>query len=353
MELSTTDKQKLHDALLDAFTSDSFARMLDLYAGKRMDFYTARFKDLPDIVVDVMNGAQREGWLFGLIDAARRANPGNERLSALATVIGVAPVTAALERMVREELPFLDIAMFRERLTAIESQVCRVETPSEYGTGFLLGPDALITNHHVLVDVIEGKHAPEEVTFRFDYKILADGSTLNPGTIFRLPASEWLLHWSASMPSQSSGDSSPALDYALVRVTGSPGSQPINPGVKGQSGSGLMPPRGWIEIPDPAPTLAIDDPIFIVEHPEAEPLKLALETKSFVGLFENDTRMRHRTNTGKGSSGSPCFDDSWNLVALHRGGDLGPVAEWNEAIPFPAITTRLRESGKWPLPGIA
>jgi hypothetical protein len=65
MELSTTDKQKLHDALLDAFTSDSFARMLDLYAGKRMDFYTARFKDLPDIVVDVMNGAQREAGCSG------------------------------------------------------------------------------------------------------------------------------------------------------------------------------------------------------------------------------------------------------------------------------------------------
>jgi hypothetical protein len=356
MPLSSTDKKQLHDALFAAFVPDGFARMLDLYAGRRMDLYTSRYKDMPDIVIDVMNGAQREGWLVELLDAARRANPGNEGLAAIASRIGVTPLDVGLERKVRAALPYLDIVSFRTKLTAIESQVCRVESPDGYGTGFLLGPDVLITNHHVLASVIEGRHTPEQVTLRFDYKVLTDGTTLNPGTTFGLATDEWLLDWSPSGEPQGSGYSAPStaaepnLDYALVRVAGAPGEQPLNPAVAA-AGSGPAPTREWIRLPDPAPTLAVDDPIFIIEHPEAAPLKLAVETKSFLGVFENGTRLRHRTNTDPGSSGSPCFDANWNLVALHRGGDVAATPEWNEAIPFTAILALLQTRGKLALVG--
>ena len=256
-----------------------------------MDLYSSRYKDMPDIVIDVMNGAQREGWLLEFIDAARRANPGNEGLAAVAVRVGITPVTATLERKVRQELPYLDIVAFRTKLTAIESQVCRVESPGGYGTGFLLGPDVLITNHHVLASVIDGTHAPEQVTLRFDYKVLADGTTLNLRHDLSLGGREWLLDWSPPTLAQSWGKPAPATAGSPTSTLPWSASRAL-PEISRSTRWSLRPlpvpcrTGSWIRLPEPVPTLAVDDPIFIVEHPEAGPLKLAVETKSFLGIFE-------------------------------------------------------------------
>ena len=80
------------------------------------------------------------------------------------------------------------------------------------------------------------------------------------------------------------------------------------------------------------------------------PLKVALETRSILSVNANGTRIRHRTNTDPGSSGSPCFDKNWDLVALHHIGDpnFDPAhkPEWNEAIPVKAIRDLLTERKK-------
>src|SRR5262249_48368662 len=69
----------------------------------------------------------------------------------------------------------------------------------------------------------------------------------------------------------------------------------------------------------------------------------------------NRTRVRYTTNTEMGSSGSPCFDAEWGLLALHHSGDTNykRSAEWNEGVPIDAIVrqvnARLRQRGQ-PLP---
>jgi hypothetical protein len=59
--------------------------------------------------------------------------------------------------------------------------------------------------------------------------------------------------------------------------------------------------------------------------------------------------VRHRTNTEKGSSGSPCFDLKWNLLALHQCGNPadnpGGLARWNQAIPFDTVVALIRRRG--------
>ena len=85
---------------------------------------------------------------------------------------------------------------WRETLATLEGQVCRVEIPkgneSDYGTGFLLGPDVLITNYHVMRLVKAGLVKPQDVILRFDYKRRSDGVTVNEGTVYRL-ATDWLI----------------------------------------------------------------------------------------------------------------------------------------------------------------
>ena len=67
------------------------------------------------------------------------------------------------------------------------------------------------------------------------------------------------------------------LDYALLRLSDDIGAQPVAGG-KADPGT---PKRGWLSplATYPFPKAA---PIFIVQHPETRPLKLALDTKSVI-----------------------------------------------------------------------
>ena len=79
-----------------------------------------------------------------------------------------------------------------------------------------------------------------------------------------------------------------------------------------------------------------------MQHPNALPLKLALATNGVEQLNQNSTRVTYRTNTEPGSSGSPVFDQNWNLVALHHWGDSAWFpSPHNEGIPVAAIKNYL------------
>jgi len=83
--------------------------------------------------------------------------------------------------------------------------------------------------------------------------------------------------------------------------------------------------------------------LMIAQHPDGSPMKFAFDTDSVIGLAGEGRRVRYKTNTEHGSSGSPCFDIDWTLVALHHMGDPNwkKVPEYNQGIPIGLIGTRL------------
>ena len=71
-----------------------------------------------------------------------------------------------------------------------------------------------------------------------------------------------------------------------------------------------------------------------------------MDLESKMEMNGNDTRVIHQTGTKPGSSGSPCFNQFWDLIALHHAGDpaypdLHPGA-FNEAVPISQIVARLK-----------
>jgi hypothetical protein len=107
------------------------------------------------------------------------------------------------------------------------------------------------------------------------------------------------------------------------------------------------PPRGFVDTPGAAHDFVAKPAMFILQHPDGEPLKLALDTQSVIAVNPNGARVRYRTNTEPGSSGSPCFDADWNLIALHHLGDRNwQNPQFNQGIPFKAIVAHLEASGK-------
>ena len=80
----------------------------------------------------------------------------------------------------------------------------------------------------------------------------------------------------------------------------------------------------------------------IIQHPRGRRKECALQENRVTHIHQNT--VRYTTDTEQGSSGSPVFNNAWDLVALHHsGGDRrGTVWINNEGIRVDQIVAELR-----------
>ncbi len=84
MGLSGSQRQQLQEALMDGFPGkSSLERMLSFELNKKLDVITSA-TNLSQIVFELIKKAEAENWVEDLVDAARGANSGNQRLKAVA-----------------------------------------------------------------------------------------------------------------------------------------------------------------------------------------------------------------------------------------------------------------------------
>jgi hypothetical protein len=343
LELTGPQFRPLNDALRATLTLSEFDRMLK----ERLDINREDYTLGPDyraIVNDVIDALNKRGRVCELVEVARHERPKNPVFVEYARLVGIGPRglpdAITLEKIVKESNALLDIAMFRSHVGEIEGQVCRIDLQGNgLATGFLVGPSMVMTNYHVIESMVAGQHGAQNFKCRFDYKVKENGIDVNPGIVFNVVQ---LLAHSPYDPAdlqKNLGVPDPEnLDYALLLLEGEPGNDPIG----GQTGGD---PRGWIRMPQNEHAFALGSPLFIVQHPNTKPMKLALDTAAIIGLNGNKTRVEYATNTDPGSSGSPCFSQNWELVALHHSGDPNWIPTWNEGIPIVLIHSDIKKKG--------
>ena len=177
------------------------------------------------------------------------------------------------------------------------------------GTGFLVGRDKFLTNQHVIASIDEAKSA----TLLFNYEE-DESRRLLKSTQFTI----------AKVLS-----SDRDLDYSLLQVDGAPGDS-----------------FGWLALRER--TMKIGERVNIIQHPAGQPKQVSLQN-NFVEYVDAQV-VQYLTSTLPGSSGSPVFDDDWEVVGLHHaGGNLtepstGALYYRNEGITALAIKAHL--SGK-------
>ena len=232
---------------------------------------------------------------------------------------------------------FIKVAAFLEKLGQLQGQVCWIRIPGGGGTGFLVGSDLVLTNHHVMAPVMNNKVAVTDVVCQFDYLEPIDGPKLSTKklTEMKLHSQEWQVDtqptsnfdWDPDLGDPLASES----DYALIRLEEEIGDVPVG----GSTLDAAAPKRAWVSVPPAVPALAGGNVLFLLQHPLGEPLQL---TVGSVSQFNDaGTRVRYDANSKKGSSGSPCFDADLQLVALHNGRDPNDPPKWNQAIPFGLI----------------
>ncbi|MDP5306666.1 trypsin-like peptidase domain-containing protein [Paracoccus spongiarum] len=179
------------------------------------------------------------------------------------------------------------------------------DTPdASSGTAWMFRPGIGITNHHVLnartgtePDAAPGDLRLQAETARLiaDFRDEADerpGLVLGPGS---------LIH------------ADKTLDYALFRVPDELAQRPA-------LGLRRHPIRKTGQ-------QKIGDRVNLLQHPMGRPMRLGFRN-NFVVLGNNDM-LAYLTDTNRGSSGAPVFDDSWAVAALHVGSQPLSVPEFD------------------------
>lgn len=354
MELLGSQHEKLSEALRDAFRTPARFEQFVRYRFNKNLYDITIAESLQELAFDLINEADREGWIRTLILGARESNPGNKQLIDFSQYfftdtsflnISLPPKLSergSRERIIRGTNPYIDPIIWLVKLSEILPQVCHIEYIAELpegrrqitGTGFLIAPNVVITNFHVMECVIKEKAAYSDVILRFDYNKLSYGKSMSTGTEYRLQK-DWLIDQSPYLAyNEKRLPTLDELDYTLLRVDGKPGNSTV-----GEPGS---PARGWIKLPTEPDKFSPNTPLFILQHPNGQPLKLALDTDGIIDVNKNGTMVSYKTNTEPGSSGSPCFNSNWDLVALHH---MGIEGEYNAGTPFSAICSRLEKQG--------
>lgn len=337
MELTGPQHQELTQALTNAFPNYEDLRGM-VRSGLSMNLNEiAGSTNVKYASYDLVTNMQARGWIPKLVNAARNEMPDNPRLRAIAEKLHlVTPVTdehqnilsdGELQRIVLKSVHFQNVAPWKQKMSISELPVCRIDiggTPN--GTGFLVGPDLLITNYHVLQDVFAHPSQRDTVVLNFDYKTDANGMPIDEWPKFRLKTQDWWLSYSHE------------LDYVLLAVDGDPGNQSVG----GQGGARQ---RGWLQ--PVSSDFEQGQPIALIQHPKGAMMKTTLG--SFLQWYQPETRIVYTANTDDGSSGSPCFNINWDLVALHHHGD----SNGNRGIPFSAILDHLESEGLREIVGIA
>ena len=148
-----------------------------------------------------------------------------------------------------------------------------------------------MTNHHVL----ESAAAASGALAQFDYQENAQHDML-PVHQFRLNPARFFL-------------TDAVLDFTIVSVE--PSSD------KGKSLSEYP----WIQMIGQTGKAEPGDPINIIQHPRGGLKQIAFRENRVIDIpREVRDFLYYTTDTEPGSSGSPCFNDQWELIALHHSG---------------------------------
>lgn len=228
------------------------------------------------------------------------------------------PDQTELESWFKPEPDFLDVGFLMQAIQHATS-VCRIEIPNQVilGTGFLIAQNLVLTNYHVLYsEATDTKINPSDIILRFGCFTSATGNETE-GQTFKLVNDKPILKSSSTQQ----------LDYVLLQVEDSI-----------TQATDIAPADcDFDNLPEKKMALNI------LQHPEGASMKIAISSNAIANIFPDSGLIQYVTKTSPGSSGSPCFNQDWQVVALHHAQRATHFGSIREGILLNSIYKQIRE----------
>ena len=170
--------------------------------------------------------------------------------------------------------------------------VCRIQVRDSvgrnlgHGTGFMITPELLLTNNHVLDSVERSKRSLAEFNFEDDHNFMPKPVKIFPIDPLRFFYTNVDLDFTLVYVQPKSTDGMSLSDFGHLRLVG-------------DSGKALL-----------------GEHVSIIQHPNGRPKSITLRENKVIDVFED--YVHYQSDTQRGSSGSPVFNDQWLVVALHH-----------------------------------
>ncbi|KEP28580.1 MULTISPECIES: DNA/RNA non-specific endonuclease [Bacillus] len=225
----------------------------------------------------------------------------------------------ALENILGED-DLLPISYLEAGLKAAKS-VCRIEVRDKigrirgHGTGFLVSPSLLLTNNHVLKDEEDAIFSVAQFNYELDLNNL-DKQIKS----FRFSPKRFFI-------------TSQSLDFTLVAVE------------EVSSDSTSLSDFYYLPLLPSTGKVLLGEYVSIIQHPSGAPKAVTVRENQVKDIF--DSYIHYSTDTKRGSSGSPVFNDQWIVVGLHHAAVKDPKNESkaliNEGIRISSIMKYLED----------
>jgi endonuclease G, mitochondrial len=207
------------------------------------------------------------------------------------------------------------------------------EPPSSVlGTGWLIAANFLITNYHVIEARLPGETPATNADMELQARKMVAWFGFNN---LEMP------HIDYSCIELVQCDKN--LDYALLRLN----PEPLLGDTKLSNWGCLSPVKVQ-------PNLDKGARLNIIQHPRGEEKRFAIRSNFYVGCTSSPkepNRIQYLTDTEPGASGSPVFNDDWEVIALHHAAIKVPESQFkgevvkfnNQGIEISAILSSFRE----------
>ncbi|MBZ0293138.1 MAG: serine protease [Anaerolineae bacterium] len=268
---------------------------------------------------------------------------------------------AYIERIIDEPnfLPvhFLEEGAVIQRAVArmqLKESVSGLPAGSGWATGFMVSPSLLLTNNHVIPDKAFASKLQAQFQYQYDYNgnpLATDVYQFDPDNVFytnaaldftliRVKRSCKLVLAPITTLSATDGEiisEAPVVadDITLGPIT------PIKPGRILWSCKYPGERHGWIQLPTSV-SYAVDQHLNVIQHPSGRHKEVALQKNQVTNIYTNF--IRYTTDTEPGSSGSPVFNNAWDLLVLHHAGGEFSDGKWknNEGVRVDKIVNNIR-----------
>lgn len=305
------DIKRLAESLDPATVPANDLKDQDVFAQKVVQ--ALQVKQLVPLAVDQL---LTEGHPTGPMAVGLRHILANERLNSV----------AALQALTNEYEPFMSSADMIELLPKVARRVCAIALGTTYnkirGTGFLIAPDVVITNFHVVEPFLQKDNATgefktiakgSELFFFFDYLKAPTPKVPPPESGKVTAADDWFIYGrdrlaNDGLPTSPKEIKNNELDYVLIRL-----SRPVG-SLSARAGGGSI--RGWLPLEDVIDVDSAGKRLLVVQHPSALPQ--LFDIGNYEGMDPSRTRVRYSVSTAQGSSGGAAVGTDGRLFALHN-----------------------------------